>query len=371
MTKKDDIFDIIIIGAGPAGIGMGIFFEKSGIKNYKILERDKVGASFINWPSYTRFISPSFSGNFFNAVDLNAITPDTSPAFTLKTEHPNGKEYAQYLELLVNHFKLKISEGTTVESVQKEGDVFLVETDKWEYKSHFVIWAGGEFSNPADVAFEGSDLCVHSSVAEDFPDDEYTIIGGYESGMELAAHLLKEGKLASVIDANEPWEENGSDSSISLAPATRDRLKPFIGTPNLRLYSESRVAKVEQQGEEYKITMEDGAELLSPTRPILATGYNPLPSIMEGLFEQGEHDNVILTENDESTITPGLFLVGPSVRHRGAIFCFIYKFRQRFPIVAETIAQELGVDIEEVVEEYKKANMYLKDLACCTDECTC
>ena len=58
----------IAIGAGAAGVGLGILFEKCGIENYRILERDSVGASFKNWPSYTHFISPSFAGNFFNAV---------------------------------------------------------------------------------------------------------------------------------------------------------------------------------------------------------------------------------------------------------------------------------------------------------------
>ena len=40
----------------------------------------RVGESFLRWPAETRFISPSFTGNFFGAPDLNAITPDSSPA---------------------------------------------------------------------------------------------------------------------------------------------------------------------------------------------------------------------------------------------------------------------------------------------------
>ena len=50
----------------------------------------------------------------------------------------------------------------------------------------------------------------------------------------------------------------------------------------------------------------------------------------------------LLNKLDESTTTPGLFLVGPAVRHGDLSFCFVYKFRQRFGIVADAIAKGLG-----------------------------
>ena len=45
----------------------------------------------------------------------------------------------------------------------------------------------------------------------------------------------------------------------------------------------------------------------------------------------------LLSDEDESTKTPGLFLVGPAVRHEDHVFCFVYKFRQRFGVVAEGV----------------------------------
>ena len=39
-------------------------------------------------------------------VDLNAITPDTSPAFYLRTEHPTGTDYAKYLVSVSKFFEL-------------------------------------------------------------------------------------------------------------------------------------------------------------------------------------------------------------------------------------------------------------------------
>ena len=66
---------------------------------------------------------------------------------------------------------------------------------------------------------------------------------------------------------------------------------------------------------------------------------------------------------------PVLFLVGPSVRHGELSFCFIYKFRQRFGIVADAICRGLGRDTKLAVEEARKTNMYLDDLTCCKVEC--
>lgn len=369
MIKKD--ISVVIIGAGAAGIGMGIMFEKCGIKNYLILERDEIASSFSSWPVYTRFISPSFAGNFFNVPDLNAISPDTSPAFTLKTEHPTGKEYVEYIELVTKHFNLKVREHTNVVSIKKNDKVFEIQTNKGLFKSSFVIWAGGEFQNPAIPSFPGAKLGIHSSHFKRFPENKYTIIGGFESGMELAAHILSKGKTVNVIDAGEPWVINGSDSSISLAPSTHDRLKPFMNTKKLRLYANSRVVKIEEISRGYRIVFKNKKQIISPTRPILATGFQPLSEIVSNFFEYTENGDVKITDNDESTKTEGLFLVGPRVKHNNTIFCFIYKFRQRFPIVAETIAGRLGKDITDGIAEYKKVNMYLKDLSCCTNECSC
>ncbi len=83
-------------------------------------------------------------------------------------------------------------------------------------------------------------------------------------------------------------------------------------------------------------------------------------------------------EGDESTLTPGLFVVGSSVRHGNLIFCFIYKFRQRFAVVAnaiankesEPLAQRLGIN-PTPLQAYRQAGLFLDYLSCCTNDCVC
>jgi len=89
--------------------------------------------------------------------------------------------------------------------------------------------------------------------------------------------------------------------------------------------------------------------------------------LIVGGFESG----IELTDEDESTETPGLFLSGPDVQHDGQLFCFIYKFRVRFPVIAQAIGERLDVETDGH-EAYEDANMFLEDLSCCEPvDCDC
>ncbi|UZQ54055.1 hypothetical protein OOK60_16425 [Trichothermofontia sichuanensis B231] len=58
------------------------------------------------------------------------------------------------------------------------------------------------------------------------------------------------------------------------------------------------------------------------------------------------------------------------MRHGKVIFCFIYKFRQRFAVVANAIARRLGIDCPPL-DSYRQAGMFLDDLSWCDNECLC
>ena len=93
---------------------------------------------------------------------------------------------------------------------------------------------------------------------------------------------------------------------------------------------------------------------------------------MSHLFEMRDDGFPLLSDNDESTIVPGMFLCGPAVRHGGLIFCFIFKYRQRFGIVAQYIASSLNLPTDDFIDAYRSWGMYLDDLSCCGQEClTC
>jgi len=365
--------DVAVVGAGAAGVGCAVVLRHLGI-DCAVLERHAVGASFERWPAETRFLTPSFPGNAFGMLDLNAVALTTSPAFSLNTEHPTGPAYAAYLRGVAQHFKLPIHSGVDVtELTPQPAGGFLLETSRGAMRARIVIWAAGEFQYPRRYPFPGAEHGTHTADVASWREvagDDIAIIGGYESGMDAACHLVALGKRVRVFDSAPTWESESGDPSLSLSPYTRDRMEVALSTERLTLTFDTAIAAIERDGEGYVLVDERGARFATPQPPLLATGFTGSLALVAERFDWSERGNAQLTEHDESTITPGLFVSGPLVRHPGAIFCFIYKFRQRFAVIAEQIALRLGVDTAPL-DVYRTNTMFLDDLSCCDEACAC
>ena len=405
MTRAERV-DVTVVGAGAAGIGIGVALSKLECE-FVIVDREKIGASFRRWPEEMRFITPSFPSNSFGLVDLNAVSPYTSPAYTVERQQPSGEEYADYLEAVADLHELPVETGVTVTDVRPAGaravdgdesttraadggdheleDGFVLETSDGPIESDFVVWAGGQFGRPRRDVFPGSDLCVHTSEVESWTDhanaastSEFFVVGGYESGIDAAVGLVEAGCSVRVVDRGAPWLERDPDPSEVLAPYTMERLESIVDTDRLEVAGGMTVEEVRRDADgcfEVSARPVGGSEFsrrsyTTPTRPLLATGFEPNLGPVEAYFPR-EDGAIELTERDESPTAPGLFLAGPEVTHNGVKFCFIYKFRSRFPVVAETIGNRLGIDTD-ALEEYREQNMFLEDLSCCkTEMCDC
>jgi putative flavoprotein involved in K+ transport len=372
VTMDELQYDVVIVGAGAAGVGMGVVLQELGVSRWTILERHEVGASFLRWPAEMRFISPSFTSNGFGLLDLNAVSLTTSPAYTLHEEHPTGPQYAHYLKAVASHFALPVQEGVEVYAVQPTGEQFRLSTSLGDLQSRFVIWAAGEYQYPRTHPFAGAEHCIHNATVSSWQTlagDDFVVVGGYESGIDAAVNLVRLGKSVRVLDDTAPWEDQSPDPSLSLAPYTHSRLRKAQATGRLELIP-AGVEQVERQNGHFVLHGLAGERWISPTPPILATGFAGSLSLIHDLFDWHEQFySARLTEQDESTKTPGLFVVGPSVRHGAIVLCFIYKFRQRFAVVANAIGQRLGLNTG-VLERYRP-QMYLDDLSCCDDTCAC
>jgi hypothetical protein len=147
-------------------------------------------------------------------------------------------------------------------------------------------------------------------------------------------------------------------------------MRTVLFKEHVELLPDTAVESVLREDGTYRVTVGNGEQLTTDVRPILGNGFVGGLSRIAYLFEHRDDGFPELTESDESTITPGLFLCGPAVRHDDHVFCFIYKYRQRFAVVAKAIATSLGLAAEEL-EGYRDWGMYLDDLSCCGDECVC
>ncbi|CAE7213621.1 unnamed protein product [Symbiodinium sp. CCMP2592] len=401
VSQHDDDLDVVIVGAGASGVGVGLMLmEQFGIdrKRMLVLERGaRVGESFRRWPKEMRFISPSFNqAAWTNSFDLNSISQDSSPAKFLLEEHPTGEQYANYLEAVANERQLPIQFCTDVTQISALGvpghPRFKVHVKPSQASVHckFVVWAAGEFQYPKDSGgFQGMELCQHNSLVRswvDVPGDEFVVIGGYESGIDAAVQLARTKRPVTVLAANRCWQESSPDPSEELAPYTRARLRNVMADESLpqpKLHGGFTVTKVAKADAGYLVYADECAttDRVAPgdrtqvqrifstaSAPILCVGFQGSVAALVGdLFHWSSSDSAtsspVLTDQDESTRTEGFFLVGPSVCHDGLIFCFVYKFRQRFAIVAEAVARRLGKDTHRGIMACRSADMFLDDLA--------
>jgi len=368
-------YDAVVIGAGAAGIGVGITLQHVGIERFLIVDRDSVGSSFAAWPAETRFITPSFPSNSVGMLDLNSIAIGVSPAYNMRVEHPTGAEYATHLQNLSKYFELPIQENTNVTSIEKHDDLFIIETENGVIHAKNVVWSAGEYQYPSLSGFSGAELCRHTATVDSYSKlegDNFLIIGGYESGIDAAYHLAKNDKKVRVFDMEGPWESESSDPSVALSTYSFERMRHAKFEENVSLNAHSIVTLVNQVNDTYQVITGDGQTFTSEVQPLFAGGFDGSHKFVSHLFNTRDDGFPEINENDESTIVPGMYLAGPSVRHDGHIFCFIFKYRQRFAIVAKDIAESLGLETEEFIAAYKSWGMYLDDLSCCGQEClTC
>ena len=305
----------------------------------------------------------------------------------------------------------------------KPGSRFEAEPKK--LTARYVVWAAGEFQYPRSGAgsIKGAELCVHSSSVRSWaalPGEDYVLIGGYESGADAAFNLAKAGKRCTVLASSASWNVQTPDPSSELAPYTAERLREVTSkgfSPQPALLAPLRVLRVEKaaaggfnviaqwkaaedlppqgpmrkllagkaEGDETADTGTPrgavGSELVVHTTqpPVMCTGFEgSVAAAARDLFSLADKSDEakgclagapLLSDVDESTKVPGVFLVGPQVRHGDLSFCFVYKFRQRFAIVANAICRGLGRDTTKAVENCRKMNMFLDDFTCCKATC--
>jgi putative flavoprotein involved in K+ transport len=370
---------VLIVGAGPAGLGVSLALKQAGVTDQLVVDEREVGAAFRAWPSNMSLLTPSFFSNSFGLTDLNSIDPQTSPADFLRTQHPKGTGYADYLQAIVSHFKLPVRAGVKVLAVQELCSGFAVDSSEGPIKADYIIWAAGQFFHPRNRDFPGAEYALHNSKVKDWRELEgnsFTVIGGYESGVDATLNLVNLGKSVRLISRGEPWASDNPDPSRSLSPRTLDRLRELLldkeKSKLVEFVKDTTIKKIEEGDGFWTLRDQDDIPMASNTRPILANGFQSGLGLVEEFFERDKHNLPVFSEEaDESTITPGLFYSGPSLVHRNALFCFIYKFRARFGVIAAEIARRLDLpNIEENLKDYAKAGFMNTDLDCCTS-CEC
>lgn len=160
------MYDLVIIGGGPAGITASIYAARKRMKF--VLVTKEIGGQ------------TSFSGNIENYTGYNFIT---------------GPELVSKFEDHMKKFGINLKEGEKVLSVKKQGDVIKVTTDKEFYETKTVIVASGKRSKelgvPGEKEFKNKGLSYCATCDGPlFSGKDVAVIGGGNSAMDAALQLI-------------------------------------------------------------------------------------------------------------------------------------------------------------------------------------
>jgi thioredoxin reductase (NADPH) len=192
------MFDLIIIGAGPAGISAAYEAGKHGL-SYLVIEKGWIGNTIYNYPVGLTVFSTT--------NELEIIEGGLKPA----REKPTREELLSYYVRFVLDHDLNIQTEETVEEVVKVNDHFRISTDKGEYASLNVLFAIGAMDYARKLNVPGEDLPkVFDHFRETYPwvKKRALIIGGGNSAGEAALFLAQEGADTTLAIFRGDWENN-------------------------------------------------------------------------------------------------------------------------------------------------------------------
>ena len=356
----------IIIGAGPAGVQLGYFFQKAGI-DYVILERNELAGSFFdNYPLSGQLISINkrFTGvedpEFNLRHDWNSLLSDDGPKFSeySKDYYPDRKDLVRYINDFAKKYQLKIKYGSNVEKILKTDEskytIRVKDTaGSWLYSCDKLIVATGvEKPNRGGVKDTTGKIKHYADFPKDFFKKEENlatfenkhllIIGNGNSAYELANLLTARSSTINVLGRSvKKWA-----MSTHYAGDLRSIYLPYYDTfllKSLNAFNRNINTIVVEHGEEDKYTIhidcgmcpiKHDYESIPPKgydHIILCTGWECDTSIFDfelALTENKKYPHI--TDRYESVGNHNLYFIGSlmhSLDFKKSSGGFIHGFR--------------------------------------------
>lgn len=323
------MLDLLIIGAGPAGLSAAEAALQAGL-DYIVIEKGTIANTIRQYPiGRTMFSTP-------NEVELHPGT--LKPV----REKPTREETLSHYIHFVLDLDLKINTDETVLAVNGNiNEGFVVKSDRNEYEARRVLFAIGAMEHPRRLKVPGEELPnVHHLFIEPYPyvRKEALVVGGGNSAAEAALFLSEEGARTTLAIWREDWE-NRDPKAGAMKHWVRTPLEAEVEAGRLKVVLYKHVDEIREK--EVTLTTETGESITLPNDVVFVlVGSDADLTLLKQLgvqTEQGKLTEVPIYDPETfETNVRGIYVAG-HFTHARHIKAAIDVPRQIVPLIAQDL----------------------------------
>jgi thioredoxin reductase (NADPH) len=289
-----EVYDIVIIGAGPIGLACGLQAKAKGLR-YLILEKGCLVNSLYHYPVNMTFFSTS------ERLEIGNIP------FVSNQAKPARNEALEYYRRVAVSAALDIRLFEEVLCVVKKEMQFVVKTAKAAYTARNIIVATGFYGIPFLLNAKGEELPKVTHYYNDphfYAFQDVLVVGANNSAVDAALETWRKGaRVTMVVRGN----EIGERVKYWARPDIVNRIKEG----SVKAYFNSTVAEIREG--EVLINTPDGQITVPNDRVIAMTGYQPDLSFLETMGIRLSADDIrkpVYDSDTHETNVPGIYLAG-------------------------------------------------------------
>jgi thioredoxin reductase (NADPH) len=298
-----NVLDLLIIGAGPAGLSAAEAAAREGL-SYVVIEKGTIADTIRSYPvGRTLFSTPN---------ELEMEEGSLQPCREKPTREELLSHYIQFV--LKNDLRINTAEDV-VNVEQLDPNEFVVETNQQTYRASRLLFAIGAMAHPRRLNIPGENLPkVHHLFIEPYAyvRKDALVVGGGNSAAEAALFLAEEGARTTLAIWREDWE-NRDPKAGAMKHWVRTPLEKEVTAGRLRVVLYKDVIRITEK--DVTLTIEDGEEMtIANDVAFVLIGSDADLTLLKKLgvkTEPGKLTEVPLYDPETfETNVPGVYVVG-------------------------------------------------------------